>query len=323
MSKGERIYLQILSAVFILSLLIAIVFALRIVPDVSYGPPEGITSIKIDGVISFSGDGFESSSVPVDELSSFIRKQASNPLVKGFLIRVNSPGGTLGAVQELYSALQYARRRGKKIVVTMGDVAASGGYYISCASDEIVAYPGTITGSIGVIMWHLSFEGAMQRYGITYEAIKTGRYKDALNHFQNLSPSERAYLERVVLDAFKDFLKVVSLRRLKVPLDRVADGRIFTGRQAQKLGLIDEIGDLEVAAGELRKLTSVKFSLPFRRVKREIKGEKLGLGTWNMKFYTGRTTFQQALSYLFGKKGFPYTALPPGFGVGYLWMGAF
>jgi len=314
--KSERTYLQVMTVLFVLSLLITLVFALRIVPDVSYGPPEGIVSLKIDGVISFSGDGLEGSSVPVDEISSYIRRQASNPLVKGFLIRVESPGGTLGAVQELYSAFQYARRKGKKIVITMGDVAASGGYYISCASDRIVAYPGTITGSVGVIMWHISFEGAMQKYGITYEAIKTGRYKDAFNNFQNLTPRERAYLESLVLDAFKDFLKVVSLRKLNIPLEQVADGRIFTGRQAKKLGLIDEIGDVEVAVGEIRRLTAVKFSLP---VKKAIGG----FGFSQPRFYSGRSRFLQTLRYIFGGKSFPYSALPPGFGVGYIWMGAF
>jgi len=189
----------------------------------------------------------------------FIRQLRSlerNPMVKGILLRVDSPGGAVTPAHEMYSELKRVRDSGTPVVVSMGTLAASGGYYVSCASDLIVANPGTLTGSIGVIMEFPVFKGLMDKIGLEVSVIKSDSAKDVGSPFRKMNPEDKALLQGVVSDVYEQFLEIVSTER-ELPLDSlrpIADGRIFTGRQALAYGLVDTLGTFEEArliAGEL------------------------------------------------------------------------
>lgn len=178
----------------------------------------------------------------VDEIKSY----AKDFSIKAIILRVDSPGGGVAASQEIYEEVRKAGAQ-KIIVVSMGSVAASGGYYISAPADRIVANPGTLTGSIGVIMEIPNLEGLMNKIGVKTEVIKSGRHKDIASAFRKMGKEERAILQGVLDDVHKQFIKAVADGR-EIPYEKVeklADGRIFTGRQALELGLVDELGTLE------------------------------------------------------------------------------
>jgi len=163
----------------------------------------------------------------------------------------------VGAVQEIYSAVLKAKAEtGKPFIARFGEVSASGGYYVAAACDKIVAHPGTITGSIGVIFSVGNFEGLMKKVGFRSEAIKSGRFKDIGSPAREMTPDERKLLQAMIDDSYGQFVQAVSDGR-KMPADQVkllADGRIYTGRQAMDVGLVDIMGDLQDAvdkAGEL------------------------------------------------------------------------
>lgn len=186
-----------------------------------------------------------------EQLDRFRREKR----VKSIVVRIDSPGGGVAASQELLAAVQRARDT-KPVVVSMGSVAASGGYYAAIGADTIVANPGTTTGSIGVLMELTEFEKLMEKIGIDSEVIKSGEFKDTGWPFRGLTRRERDYLQGYVDDAYQQFLEAISLERSMdiTEVKKIADGRIFTGRQAKELGLIDIIGDQYEAvriAGEL------------------------------------------------------------------------
>ncbi len=176
--------------------------------------------------------------------------------VRALILRVDSPGGGVVASQELYDALVDFKTSGKPVITSMGTVAASGGYYISAPSDLIVANPGTLTGSIGVIMSLANVQKLLEKLGVSAVTLKAGAHKDMGSPFRELTDEERALLQGVMDDIHDQFIQAVADGRGKSAdeIRPLADGRIFTGRQAVKAGLVDELGDLEQAikrAGEL------------------------------------------------------------------------
>ncbi len=169
--------------------------------------------------------------------------------VKAIVFRIDSPGGGVAASQEIYEAARRVRDSGIPVVASMGTVAASGGYYVACGADSILANPGTTTGSIGVIAEFPNISGLLSKIGIRFETIKSGRYKDTGSPYRDSTPADRQYLQSWVDDAYGQFTGVVSEER-NLPLrdvKRVADGRVFTGRQALESGLIDRLGDFAAA----------------------------------------------------------------------------
>lgn len=184
-----------------------------------------------------------------DAIARRLHRLSENDDVKAILLRINSPGGTVGAVQEIYRELQRCRQKGKIIVASFGDVAASGGYYLGAAADHIVADPGSITGSIGVIMQVGNLEGLFQKVGVRFEVIKTGAHKDIGSVSRPMTPEERRMLQASMDDAYAQFLDAVATGRKMRPeqLSGLADGRIFTGREAQRAGLVDELGNRQDA----------------------------------------------------------------------------
>ncbi|MBM3312975.1 signal peptide peptidase SppA [candidate division WOR-3 bacterium] len=172
-----------------------------------------------------------------------------NPLVKGILVRVNSPGGVVTPSHEIYEELRRVRDAGTPVVVSMGTLAASGGYYVSTPASRIVANPQTLTGSIGVIMEFPVLKGAMDKLGVKIEVVKSRVHKDIGSPFRDMTDRDRELLQGVVSDVYEQFVAIVSQER-DLPLDSVrafADGRIMTGRQALAFGLVDTLGTLEDA----------------------------------------------------------------------------
>ncbi|HBB67193.1 MAG: hypothetical protein A2X28_08200 [Elusimicrobia bacterium GWA2_56_46] len=194
------------------------------------------------------------------QIARRIKASAAKKEVKAILLDINSPGGSVGAVQEIYSAILRAKAGTKKpFVARFGDVSASGGYYVASACDAIVAEPGTITGSIGVIFSASSFAGLMNKIGMRSEVIKSGKFKDIGSPTRDMTPEERKLLQGLIDDSYEQFVAAVSGGR-KMPVEQVkvlADGRIYTGRQALDVKLVDKLGDLQDAldmAGEMGKI---------------------------------------------------------------------
>jgi len=186
-----------------------------------------------------------------------LRKDRS---IKAIILRIDSPGGMVAAAQEIYQAVQKTRDSGKPVVVSMGDVAASGGYYVACGADTIVANPGTTTGSIGVILEIPNVKDLFQKLGIGFHIIKSGKYKDTGSPYRDMTPEERQYLQNFVNDAYQQFVDVVAKER---KMDRkkvleIADGRVFTGQQALELGLVDVLGDFEDAVQIAQRMAGIK-----------------------------------------------------------------
>jgi len=168
--------------------------------------------------------------------------------IKAVVVRVDSPGGGVGPSQEIYAELKLLARE-KPLVISMGSVAASGGYYLAVAGDRIFANPGTITGSIGVIMSFPNYQDLMGKVGIQTEVVKSGRFKDIGSSTRDFTVADRKLLQEMIDDVHMQFVEAISIGR-KISIERLqpyVDGRIFTGRKAKELGLIDEIGTFNEA----------------------------------------------------------------------------
>lgn len=208
-------------------------------PDLDLSGEDRIALIRIEGVI-----------LDAQETLGELKKFSENPSVKAIVLRIDSPGGGVVPSQEIYDAVRRVRTKSNKAVIaSMGSVAASGGYYIAAATDRIVANPGTLTGSIGVIMEMANVEGLLQKIGVEGVVVKSGKYKDVGSPLRKMSDEERGLLQTVMDDVHKQFIEAVAEgRSLEVPeVQALADGRIFTGRQAKAAKLVDELGNLDDA----------------------------------------------------------------------------
>ncbi|MDD5259970.1 MAG: signal peptide peptidase SppA [bacterium] len=195
-----------------------------------------------------------------DAIIDRLRKIDKNKNVKAVVLRINSPGGSTGASQEIYEEVKKLRQNGKKIVVSMGDVGASGAYYISCAADRIIANPSTITGSIGVIFNFGNMQELFKKIGVKMEVVKSGKSKDIGAYWRSPEESERQLLQGLIDNSYEQFVKVIVDGR-KMTYDQVkqlADGSIFTGEQALNKGLIDQLGNLPDAIQVAADLAGLK-----------------------------------------------------------------
>jgi protease-4 len=208
-----------------------------------------VAVVRIEGVILDSRDTIEE-----------LRRYRDNPSVKAIVLRIDSPGGAVVPSQEIFAEVRKTRAEGKiKLVTSMGNVAASGGYYIAAATDRIVANPGTLTGSIGVIMELANVKGLLEKVGVQSVVIKSGRHKDMASPFRAMTPEDRALLQNVLDDVHAQFIDAVATGRA-LQLEQVktlADGRIFTGKQAQTVNLVDELGDLHDAIQLAARLVGI------------------------------------------------------------------
>jgi len=202
----------------------------------AFGPQVAI--VELEGVI-----------LDVEDLVRDLRRHRDNPLVRAVVVRINSPGGVVGPTQEVHQAVRRLREAGKPVVASLGAVAASGGYYIAVAADQIYANPGTLTGSIGVIMQMPNVESLLKKVGVDYIVVKAGKFKDVGNFSRAMTPEERRVLQTLLDDVHGQFINAVADGR-KLPAEdvtRFADGRIFSGAQAKDLKMIDTLGSLEDA----------------------------------------------------------------------------
>ena len=187
------------------------------------------------------------------------KKYREDKSIKAIVLHVNSPGGGVAASQEMYEEVKKTRDSGKPVIVSFGSIAASGGYYVACGGSLIVSNPGTLTGSIGVIISLMNFKELTDKLGIKDLTIKSGELKDAGNPMREATEKDKAYFQEIVDDSYDQFLDVVSKERKidKEELRKIANGRVYTGRQAKDIKLVDSIGTLEDAiriAGEMAKI---------------------------------------------------------------------
>jgi protease-4 len=233
--------------------------------------PTKIAVVPVEGEIA-SADSTVSGTQPTvtpEGLADALQQAKDDESVAAVVLEVNSPGGGVTASDEMHqSILDFKRSSGKRVVVSMGDTAASGGYYISTAADRIVANETTLTGSLGVFIPLLNFREAAQKYGVTQEYIKSGKFKTMGSSWKELTPEERKIFQSIVNEEYDRFVQVIVEGR-GLPEERVreiADGRIYSGEQAKELGLVDSFGSLDEAAEVSRNLANVEEATVVRYV---------------------------------------------------------
>jgi protease IV len=228
--------------------LVTIWALLRITEGTGLPGGQKVAIVEIEGVI-----------VDAEDVLRELKDHLEDPSVRAVVVRINSPGGVVGPTQEVYAAIQRLQKARKPVVASLGAVAASGGYYIAAAADQIYANPGTLTGSIGVIMQLANVEGLFKKIGVEYVVVKAGRFKDAGNPGRPLSPEERRIMQTLLDDVHAQFIDAVAegrhLERAEVV--RFADGRIFSGQQAKELRMVDQLGGLEDAIEAAAKLAEL------------------------------------------------------------------
>ncbi len=221
-----------------------------------------VAVIPVQGAIASADSalGGAQPTVTPEGLADALGQAADDDGVRAVVLEVNSPGGGVTASDEMHqSIVDFKKKTGKPVVVSMGDTAASGGYYISTAADRIVANETTLTGSLGVIFQLNNFEELADKYGYKQVVIKSGEFKDIGNAFRQITPEEREIFQSLVDESYAEFVDVISSGR-DIPEDRVreiADGRIYSGQRARELGLVDSFGGLDEASAEARELAKV------------------------------------------------------------------
>ncbi|MBX9688888.1 MAG: signal peptide peptidase SppA [Candidatus Obscuribacterales bacterium] len=222
-----------------------------------------ILVVKLAGTIYNDED--QSSIFPDPSSPSYVRKKlrraAQDEHVKAVLLRINSPGGTVAMSQEITDAVKELKAHDKPVIASMGDVTASGGYYIASQADKIFASPGTLTGSIGVIMHLVNLSEIEKKIGISPVTIKSGQFKDIGTMDRAPTKEEVSLLNDIIMDSYDQFVTAVSEGRKmdKEAVKKLADGRIYSGRQALKVKLIDELGGYEEALGAIKSICKKKY----------------------------------------------------------------
>ena len=237
--KVLKIFLSLFIGLIVISIIVSFLYV--------SGDKVGVLEIK--GLISDSS-----------EINKAIIAFREREDIKAIVLRIDSPGGAVGPSQEIYREVIKVKKENKVVVASMGSVAASGGYYIAAAADQIVANPGTITGSIGVIIEFANVQELLDKLGLKGVVIKSGKFKDTGSPLREMGDEERSILQGVVNDIHRQFVAVVAENR-KLDINDVkdiADGRIFSGAQAQKARLVDKLGNLEDAVELASNLAGIE-----------------------------------------------------------------
>ncbi len=239
-------FLAVTGAVFLAFIILVLIISFAFRGGLSHGDKVAVVNIK--GIIK-----------DPTEVSLRLSELGERKDVKAVVIRINSPGGAVGPSQEIYRGIKRLGEK-KPVVASMGAVAASGGYYAASAARKIVANPGTITGAIGVIIEFVNASELLKKIGLKGYVLKTGRFKDAGSPFRKLDKEDREMIQRVLNDVNSQFIRAVAEGRgLKIKdVKKIADGRIFSGSQALKNGLVDELGDLTDAVELSARLAGIK-----------------------------------------------------------------
>jgi protease-4 len=213
-----------------------------------FSPGERVGVVEIKGLLTDSRTAIKQ-----------LERYRDDDSIKAIVLRINSPGGAVGPAQEILREVEKVRTK-KKIVASLGTVAASGGYYIASGANLIMANRGTATGSIGVIMQFTNVEGLTKKIGLDFFNLKAGRYKDVGSPFRSMSPEDKAYLQGFLDNIYQQFVSDVAHNR-KIPVARLktlAEGRIYTGEEAKQVGLVDEFGNLPDAIERAGRLGGIK-----------------------------------------------------------------
>jgi protease-4 len=205
-----------------------------------------------------------------EEAVAEIKKHRENRSIRAILLRIDSPGGGVVASQEIYDEVRKTRDGGMPVVASMGSVAASGGYYVACGASLIIANPGTLTGSIGVISQFLTIDSLLGRVGIDAKTIKSGKYKDAGSPFRRMSREDQAYFQDLMDVVHGQFMNVVAEQRdMDIEtVEGLADGRVFTGEDAYRIGLVDTLGTYEDAIAATGRIAGIEGEPAVVRQKR-------------------------------------------------------
>ena len=233
--------------------------------------------IDINGVISENqSDGFHdfaSKESMVEGVKNRLKLIEKTPDVKGIILLINSPGGTVTASDMIYHEVKkFKEEHSLPIITYIKDIGASGAYYVASSTDYIISYPTAITGSIGVIIYNFNFKNLMDKYGVRYIAIKSGKHKDLISPFKEIDPEEVKWMQGIVNELLERFVDIVKLNRENLSMQQVrnlADGRVYTASMAKKVGLIDEVGYFDDALKYLEKITDVKSYSVYRYVKQK------------------------------------------------------
>ncbi len=242
--------IYVISRIVILPLLYTSSFFIT-TSSVSFGFEKSIGLVEVKGIFTD-----EVRKETVKTLGKFRRSKN----IRAIVLRIESPGGSVAAAQEIYREIKRVKDTGKPIFASMGSIAASGGYYIAIPCDRIFANPGTITGSIGVIMEMANIEELLRKIGVYFMVVKSKEHKDIGSPFRKMTEEEKKLLKTVIDDVYYQFVDAVVLERgiKKEDVLRIADGRIMTGKQAVELGLVDELGNLQDAIYAAAKTAGIR-----------------------------------------------------------------
>ena len=279
-SRGRVALIALGAGVGVLALFVFTVWLLLTVTDDGFPGGAKVAVVEVEGVIGVTAERSLDSEGIVRALGEY----RDDPAVRAVVLRINSPGGVVAPTQEIFTAVRRLREAKKPVVASLGSVAASGGYYVAVAADRIYASPGTLTGSIGVVMQLANLEGLLKKVGVEYVVVKAGAYKDVGNLARAMTPEERRILQALLDDVYDQFILAVADGRGLEPKDvrAFAEGRIYSGRQAQGLKMVDDLGGLEDAIEAAAKMAGLppkpKVVYPRRRFSlRDLLRTELGL----------------------------------------------
>lgn len=272
MERQRKLMIAILAMLVLVAVIAIIDVSMRIekesTAEVKIQMPRfgsGIAVVRIEGPIEMSSpSGLGMTPRGAEAVIKRLDNLQKNSDIKGIVLRVNSPGGTVAATQEIYQKLSNLRKNNIIIVASMGDVAASGGYYVASACNHIVANYGTVTGSIGVIAYSPNLKKLFDKLGIGMNVIKSGKHKDILSSHRDISPEEKELLQEMIDSSYNRFIKDIAKGRNMNESDiiPVADGRIMNGETALKHGLIDSIGTFEDSIAKAKELAGLDEDAP-------------------------------------------------------------
>jgi protease-4 len=280
-SRGRAALIALGAGVGVLVLFVVTVWLLLAVTDDGLPGGAKVAVVEVEGLIGAGADR----GLDTDAVIRTLGEYRDDPAVRAVVLRINSPGGVVAPTQEIFTAVRRLREAKKPVVASLGSVAASGGYYVAVAADRIYASPGTLTGSIGVVMQLANVEGLLKKVGVEYVVVKAGAYKDVGNFARPMTAEERRILQALLDDVYDQFISAVADGRGLEAKDvrGFAEGRIYSGRQAQGLKMVDDLGGLEDAIEAAAKLAGLppkpKVVYPRRRFSlRDLLRSELGLG---------------------------------------------
>jgi protease-4 len=280
-SRGRIALVALGGGAGVLVLFVLTVWLLLAVRDDGLPGGSKVAVVEVVGVIGVATDRSHEPETIVRTLGEY----RDDPAVRAVVLRIDSPGGVVAPTQEIVAAVRRLREAKKPVVASLGSVAASGGYYVAVSADRIFASPGTLTGSIGVVMQLANVEGLLKKVGVEYVVVKAGAYKDVGNFARAMTPEERRILQNLLDDVYEQFIAAVAEGRGLEPqaVRAFAEGRIYSGRQAHGLKMVDDLGGLEDAIEAAARMAGLppkpKVVYPRRPFSlRELLRNDLGLG---------------------------------------------